>query len=338
MGSRRRRSGAGWPCGAGSCCWPRTGRDDQLRGRGPGRLADGDHGAKRRARPWRNGGLGDQRGRGRPRRSADERSGVVVATLEQAQAARARTGRARLMATSSRACQSRLADLAGFRPAAAHRRRRFKLSPPTRSSERQGRADVGGPVPDPPERGPGAVRGREAPDPGPGPQVAPRPPHDAGHARAAQPRLRPARHHRTLFAALEIATGRSSAPATPSTAQEFMQVPGRIDKAVTNGQRLHVVCDNYGTHKPPGPGLAGPPHPDPHALHPHLLASWLEPGRALASGSSPRPDPIRRGAQYVAGPEQDIRDLRSTSCNASSADPSPGPRPPTISCDIHQAR
>ncbi len=96
-----------------------------------------------------------------------------------------------------------------------------------------------------------------------------------GHARAAHPRLRAARHHqpvrgvqhrrrdrdlRSSTAATAPSSSRSSSPR--STAQ----VPDDLD--------VHLVCDNYGTHKTPAitKWLAAPP-PVPHALHPDLLVA-----------------------------------------------------------------
>ena len=73
-----------------------------------------------------------------------------------------------------------------------HRTDTFKLSTDPQFIEKV--RDVVGLYLNPPEQRAGAVRGREVPDPGPGPLPAGAA-DDAGHARAAHPRLRPQRHH-----------------------------------------------------------------------------------------------------------------------------------------------
>ena len=75
----------------------------------------------------------------------------------------------------------------------------------------------------------------------------------------------------TLFAALEIATGKVTDACYPRHRhQEFLQVPEEGRRAPIPRAELHVVLDNYATHKHPEvrrPGSAGEPADHP-ALHP----------------------------------------------------------------------
>jgi len=55
----------------------------------------------------------------------------------------------------------------------------------------------------------------------------------------------------TLFAALEIATGRVEQTCLPRHRhQEFLAFLKQVAKAYPR-RRLHLVCDNYATHKHP---------------------------------------------------------------------------------------
>jgi DNA-binding CsgD family transcriptional regulator len=96
--------------------------------------------------------------------------------------------------------------------------------------------------------GGGAVCGREVPDPGVGahPAASPR---LARAARAARPRLR--HGTTTLFAALEVATGRITNQCQPRHRHtEFAAFLKQVARTYPRRQ-LHVICDNYATHKHP---------------------------------------------------------------------------------------
>jgi transposase len=55
----------------------------------------------------------------------------------------------------------------------------------------------------------------------------------------------------TLFAALEVATGKVVDACMPRHRhQEFLAVPQAVAKAYPR-RKLHLVCDNYGSHKHP---------------------------------------------------------------------------------------
>ena len=71
---------------------------------------------------------------------------------------------------------------------------------------------------------------------------------------------------------------------------------------------MHLVCDNYGTHKTPAikTWLASAP-PVPHALHPDLLLSWLNQVERWFAYLTD--DLLRRGDhRSVQALEADIRD------------------------------
>jgi transposase len=93
------------------------------------------------------------------------------------------------------------------------------------------------------------VRGREVPDSGARPQPAdvadaPRP------TSAAQPRLHP--HGTTsLFAALDIATSKIIGKCYSAIAPEFRRFLDEIEAALSPQLDVHLVMDNYATHKTP---------------------------------------------------------------------------------------
>jgi hypothetical protein len=91
------------------------------------------------------------------------------------------------------------------------------------------------------------------------------------------------RHGTTsLFAALDTA----DVPVISSVhrkhrAIEFKKFLQKIDTQVPAHLDVHLICDNYGTHKRPGdPGLLAVHPPLSHAPHPDLL-QLDQPGRAL---------------------------------------------------------
>jgi hypothetical protein len=79
----------------------------------------------------------------------------------------------------------------------------------------------------------------------------------------------------TLFAALEVATGKVTEACTERHRhQEFLAFLQQVAAAYPRRQ-LHVVVDNYATHKAPrGPGLAPASPTGAAALHP-TSGSWL---------------------------------------------------------------
>ncbi len=74
----------------------------------------------------------------------------------------------------------------------------------------------------------------------------------------------------TLFAALEVATGKVVDACYPRHRhQEFLKFLKQVAKAYPRVP-LHLVMDNYATHKHPGEGLARAQPADHAALHPDL--------------------------------------------------------------------
>jgi transposase len=55
----------------------------------------------------------------------------------------------------------------------------------------------------------------------------------------------------SLFAALDLASGRVISQVHRHRHQEFLKFLKTIDAKVPAGLDLHLICDNYGTHKPP---------------------------------------------------------------------------------------
>jgi hypothetical protein len=103
----------------------------------------------------------------------------------------------------------------------------------------------------------------------------------------------------TLFAALEVATGRVTDLCYPRHRhEEFLAFLKLVARAYPR-RELHVVVDNYAAHKHPrGQGLAGPPSQGPAALHPDLCVV-AEPGRGLLCDHYP-PGPARGDFSSVA--------------------------------------
>ncbi len=248
----------------------------------------------------------------------------MVATLEQTPPNATHWSRAS-MASRSPGCRvDDRADLAQVRAQAASGAGRLQAlhrSAVRGQGPRRGRA-----LSPPAGVGGGVVRGREVRDAGPGPLPAGAA-DDAGHARAAQPRLRPARHHEPVRGVQHRRRHRDLRDSTASTGRwsssKFLVA---IDKAVPAELDVHLVCDNLATHKTASdPGLAGPPPPLPPALHPDRLV-LDQPGRTLVRVPH-RPAPPPRG------PQERRRHWRTTSANGSrtgttTRSRSSGPRPP----------
>ena len=135
----------------------------------------------------------------------------------------------------------------------------------------------------------------------------------------------------TLFAALDIATGKVIGELhRRHRSSEFLQFLRTIDANVPAKLDIHLVMDNYGTHKTPASQELVCPAPAlPRALHAHL-GLVAQPGRALVRHCSPR---SRSAAAPIASTrqlEQAIRHYLDIH-NARSPSHSSGPRPPTKS-------
>jgi transposase len=80
----------------------------------------------------------------------------------------------------------------------------------------------------------------------------------------------------TLFAALNIANGEVYGLCQQKHRhQEWLKFLRMIDKAVAAGKRIHVICDNYGTHKHPNVERWLEQHKRFHIHFTPTSASWL---------------------------------------------------------------
>ena len=118
------------------------------------------------------------------------------------------------------------------------------------------------------------MRGRAVPDPGPGPLPA-----GAGDdARHAERRTHDDQRNgiTSLFAAFNIADGTVIGELhRQHRATEFKQFLTTIDKTVPPALDVHVICDNYGTHKTPTiKGWLGR-HPRFHLHFTPTGSSWI---------------------------------------------------------------
>ncbi len=131
----------------------------------------------------------------------------------------------------------------GIKP---HRVDTFKVSTDPRFEEKL--TDVVGLYLDPPEKAVVLCLDEEVPGAGrAGPYPAPR---KAGRRRDADPRLQAATGRSTLFAALNVLTGQVTGRCFGRHRhEEFLQFLKVIDAEVPAGQPIHVILDNYSTHK-----------------------------------------------------------------------------------------
>ena len=129
-----------------------------------------------------------------------------------------------------------------------------------------------------------ARRGREVPGAG-AVAVAVGVPDDAGHAREAHSRLLPTRHGTTsLFAAMNVQDGTVIASTHRwHRATEFTKFPAKIDQTVPEHLDVHVICDNYGTHKHSTAKSWLQNHPRFHMHFTPTYSSWInQVGRLFA--------------------------------------------------------
>jgi putative transposase len=80
----------------------------------------------------------------------------------------------------------------------------------------------------------------------------------------------------TLFAALDIATGKVLAQCKPRHRhQEFLQFLRQIEQSVPQNLDLHLILDNYGTHKHPSVRRWLAARPRYHVHYTPTYSSWL---------------------------------------------------------------
>jgi len=112
----------------------------------------------------------------------------------------------------------------------------------------------------------------------------------------------------TLFAALDVAAGKVIGHCQPRHRhQEFLRFLERVDKATDSGLAVHLILDNYGTHKHPEVKKWFADHPRYHVHFTPTSASWLnQVERWFAEITRKR---IRRGTfRSVRDLEKAIRD------------------------------
>ncbi len=80
----------------------------------------------------------------------------------------------------------------------------------------------------------------------------------------------------TLFAALNVATGDVTHECRPKhKQQDFLAFMTRVERSVAKGLSVHVILDNYGTHKTPRVETWLRRHPRVHFHFTPTSASWL---------------------------------------------------------------
>ena len=148
-----------------------------------------------------------------------------------------------------------------------------------------------------------------------------------------------ARHGATsLFAALELATGQVTDACYPRHRhQEFLQFLKKVAAAYP-GSELHVVCDNYATHKHADvrKWLARPENQRITLHFTPTSCSWLNLVECFFSSSPARPSAAAPSPQSGSSPPPSAP---SSTTGTTTPARSPGPRTPTRSSpSIHRAK
>ena len=133
----------------------------------------------------------------------------------------------------------------------------------------------------------------------------------------------------TLFAALEVATGKVTDACYPRHRNdEFLRFLKQVAKAYPR-VKLHIVVRQLRhPQAPERAGLAGQEPADHHALHPDL-GLLAEHGRDLLRHHHPPSHPPRH--LHLASRTSSPRSRPSSTAGTNAANRSPGPRPPTRS-------
>jgi transposase len=120
----------------------------------------------------------------------------------------------------------------------------------------------------------------------------------------------------TLFAALDVLTGKVIGQCLPRHRhEEFLKFLRTIDREVPKGLQVHLICDNYATHKHPDVKAWLAKHPRFHMHFTPTSSSWLNlverwfrelTDKALRRGAFHSvPDLIAKIEQYLAAHNDD---------------------------------
>ncbi len=252
----------------------------------------------------RLGGLADSERSGRPRTVTDEQvEQVVTATLEQAPQDGGTHWSTRLMATRTGLSQTAVSRIWRAFELKPHRVDYWKLSTDPHFVDKL--YDVVGLYLDPPERAlvlcvdeKSQVQALDRSAP-----VLPMMPADP--ARQTHDYLR---HGTTsLFAALDMATGQVySALHRRHRSIEFRKFLNQLDREIPDEQQVHLILDNYATHKTPDIRRWLARHPRFHLHFTPTSSSWLNLVERFFAELTTRL--LRRGVHHsVAELEADIR-------------------------------
>jgi hypothetical protein len=133
----------------------------------------------------------------------------------------------------------------------------------------------------------------------------------------------------SLFAAFDLASGSVIAQSyRRHRHKEFLRFLKLIDDAVPAGLDLHLVLDNYATHKTPRSTSGCCATPLPPALHPHQLVVAESGGALVRRADQPQAAPLsppQRHRTRSRHPQVDQRVEQEPQAR------SYGPRPPTRS-------
>ena len=134
----------------------------------------------------------------------------------------------------------------------------------------------------------------------------------------------------TLFAALNVADGTViTSLHRRHRATEFKKFLTKVEAQVPEDLQIHLICDNYGTHKHPIIKTWLGAHP---RVHLHFTPTYSIAGSTWSNGSSATSPPTCSNAATTAASKHS----KQTSAHGSrpgtpTPKPSSGPRPPTRS-------
>ena len=150
-----------------------------------------------------------------------------------------------------------------------------------------------------------------------------------GHARAPHARLRAPRHDEPVRRARRRQRQGHRRAARRHRAIEFKRFLQTIDAEVPAELDVHLVLDNYATHKTPAIRRWLAAHPRFHLHFTPTGASWLNLVERWFAELTAQQAQARRASLACASSNADIRDWLGT--GTTNPAPTSGPRPPTRS-------